>query len=649
MRHLKQKMGDILVREGLITEDQLHHVLQLQKKHRAYIPLGELCVKCRFISRSDLKRILQKYRIELPMGEVLLNMKIVTPEQLEEALAVQRKSHKKLGQILIEQGVITERDLVSVLSIQLGIPRILPNVGLVDKNLLNGLSPAFLRKNLVLPAFKEDSAVTVIMADPLDGELIRHLEQVFRCRVEPAIATWDEILKTINLQYHELELGPQVQPVEKPHLVIGEKSLLEAGADNVVEILNYVISNAILEGASDIHIEPMENRVRVRYRIDGIVHHRTDLPIALAPRLISRLKALCALDIAEKKRPQDGRIQARVMNKEFDLRVSTYVSMHGETVVIRILPRESTLIDLNALGFNPANLQTYKEILDYPQGVILVTGPTGSGKTTTLYASINYLNSMERVIMTVEDPIEYAIDGIVQGAVAPHLGLTYLDCIKAMMRQDPDVLMVGEIRDPTAAEAVIQASLTGHKVLTTFHTDDTAGALLRMMDMGIETFLISSTVVSVISQRLVRVLCPHCKVPYEPAKEELAFFSTIEPLDPKRYTFYAPEGCHHCYHTGYKGRTAVHELLVVNEPVRDAILARSTSGKIRRIAREHTRFVTMSEDAFYKATLGITSIAEIMRVIYHDATKGLAKRSAEEVIALCEGADWKGSSRQVAA
>jgi type IV pilus assembly protein PilB len=420
-----------------------------------------------------------------------------------------------------------------------------------------------------------------------------------------------------------------------PELIIPESdTALPADHDNVIRVLNYLLTTAVSAGASDIHIEPLENRLRVRYRIDGILQHKTDLPLDLAPPLSSRIKVLCGLDIAERRRHQDGRIEIRVRGEEVDLRVSTYVSAYGETVVIRILHRHTSLVDLDQLGFSPAHRAGFQRILDYPSGIILITGPTGSGKTTTMYASLHYLNRLDRKIITVEDPIEYQIDGITQGRLDPKLGLTYSDFIKAMMRQDPDVLMIGEVRDKTSAEAVIQAALTGHKVFSTFHTEDTIGALLRLMDMDIETFLISSTVVCVVSQRLVRLLCVHCRKLYYPDSDLLRAFH-IDPGSAAKYPFYQGRGCKHCQGSGYKGRTGIHEILVLNDPIRDAILARRPSSQIRLLARDRAHLISLREDGFYKAVQGLTALDEVLRVVFHQESDDLPLRNADHILSLC--------------
>lgn len=632
------KIGELLLREGFITNLQLKEAIDIQNKRKNYVPLGEICINQKFVSRAGLQKIIRRYQKSIPIGELMVNMGLITHKQLQIALEKQKVDNKKIGKILIERGFINEAALIDALSIQLGIPKISPSISLLDKKLLEKFNPEFLKKHQFLPAFKEGDILTVIMADPLDSETIRFLEKVLKCRIEPAIATPQEITKTILLFQQKLELGPEADTHEpSKDLVIGDKVPVPKSEDKIVEIVNFIISNAIKERASDIHIEPQQQNVRIRYRIDGIIHHKTDLPISLAPKLSNRIKVLCGLDIANKGKHQDGQMQAKFKNREFDLRTSTYASIWGENIVIRILQRRTSLIDIQMLGFSPVNLTKYLNMLRNPSGIILVTGPTGSGKTTTLYASIQHLNEMDRVIITIEDPVEQTIEGVIQGNIAPKIGMHYTDCLKAMMRQDPDVLMISEIRDSKSAEAVIQAALTGHKVLSTFHTDNTTDALLRLMDMGIETFSISSTLTSIVAQRLVRVLCTYCREPSKPAKGATAFFSTINDTDFDKYKLYRPKGCVNCDHTGFKGVTGIHEVLLVNDAIRDAILARNTSSEIRSVARKYAGLITMSEDGFDKAMKGITSLEEIIRVIYRDEENGLPSISVHELITLCKG------------
>lgn len=633
----KHKIGELLVGEGVITTEQLNEALEIQRNERGLRPLGNILIGLKFISNSEFRRVLRKHKKDMPIGELLVNTGIISPDQLSDALREQQNKKEKIGKILVAKGFATEAALLEAVSIQLGYPLMSPNLDLIDKSLLNGINLSFLKKWEALPAFKDESSLTVIMADPLNQEIITDLERFFQCSIEPAIAKADEITAAIDLYARKIKFGPEFIP-EQPgkDLVIGNTSLLKSSADNIVEVVNFIISNAIIADASDIHIEPQEKHLRVRYRIDGILVHKTDLPRSLGPSLISRIKVLCGLDIAERRRHQDGRIEARIFDKEIDLRISTYAAAWGESVVIRILQRQTSLIDLSLLGFSPANLEIFLDSLNAPTGIILATGPTGSGKTTTLYASIQYLNEKNRKIITAEDPIEYTIEGVIQAQLDFKLGHTYMDFLKSMMRQDPDVIMIGEIRDQKTAEAVIQAALTGHKVLTTFHTDDTAGALLRLMNMGIETFLISSTVVSVVAQRLVRVLCNRCKKAYVPDKATLSAFRNIFFRNLNDYVFYKPVGCPMCNYTGYRGRTGIHELLGLSDSIRDAILARSSSGQIRTAARNDGAMISMREDGFYKISKGITSFDEVIRISFYNEIDDLLPRSAEEVISLCE-------------
>ena len=634
----KPRVGELLVQEGAITLEQLEKALAVKKEGKAYKPLGEICVDLKFLSRARLHQILNQYQKRISVGDLLIKLGLITPQQLDEGLDHQQKIGGKLGEILVSKGFITEGALVDVLSIQMGILKVAPDFHLIDKTLLKGISEEFLLSNEIIPAFKEKNVLTLIMSNPLDRDMIQNLGRVFKVRkIKPAIASSTDIRKAIHQHFQKVTFEKKaVAKTEKRDLIIGDKKISTDGEDTTAGVVDYIFTNAILEGASDIHIEPKEENIRVRYRIDGILHHKTDLPVSLAPSLASRIKVLCKLDIAEKRKHQDGRIHAQVMDKDVDLRVSVYAAAFGENIVIRILYRKSTLIDIDQLGITPQNKVRFQQILNQPSGVILVTGPTGSGKTTTLYAGINYLNDGKTSIITVEDPVEYVIDGIVQGQLNPKLGHTYVDFIKSMMRQDPDVIMVGEIRDTTAAEAVIQAALTGHKVLSTFHTEDTTGALLRLMDMGIDTFLISSTVVSVLAQRLVRVLCPECRLGYVPDQYELDALG-VRAENMEKHKFYKPVGCTHCNHMGYRGRTGIHEMLLVNDMIRDSILARKTSGEIRRSARESSDLVTMREDGFYKVLKGITSFEEVSRVVPWQETDEGFLRSPEEIIALAEG------------
>ncbi len=751
----KVKLGELLVQEEIITQQQLEEALIFQKRQLVYKPLGEICTELGFVSGFTLRDFLAKHQKQILLGDLLVNMGIVNESQVATALEIQRKSGKRLGQILIDKGFATRPALADALSMQLGIPRIAPTVGLVDETLLEGMNSSFFYTKGVVPLSRDDErgVLTVLMDDPLDFGIITDLEKIYKTNIEPAVSTTGETTRLLDCLYdpearHGLD-EPMVLP-SKEETVIGISTLklargeadpslpkmrrqtretwlkpsetdapgpLPSGKvrltggmgrrfappegtmppvtedelsapppklklpdppeaqlqppanrpeieqlpeeplkpptekdmvidevhrprsvtkENTVGILDFVVSAGIKEGASDIHIEPLENRVRVRYRIDGLLRHKTDLPTSVGASLTNRIKALCGLDIAERRRHQDGRIQARVMGKDVDLRVSTYAAIWGENVVIRILHRQTSLVDLNRTGMTPLNLDRYQRILKYPAGIILVTGPTGSGKTTTLYASLLFLNDVERKIITVEDPVEYTIDGVIQAKLDPKLHSTYEDFIKSMMRQDPDVIMIGEIRDKAGAGAAVQAALTGHKVFSTFHTDDSTSALVRLMNMGIETFLISSTVVAVVAQRLVRTLCPACKEPGAPSPLTLKAFSSIEVRDVEQFNFFRPKGCHQCNGSGYKGRTTVQELLEINDPVREAILNHEHVSRIRVVARETAHLISMAEDGFYKASKGYTTLEEVQRVVYINASDALVPYEGKWLVDLCD-------------
>lgn len=633
-------IGELLVQEGFISERQLHEAINRQNsdlQNNMYAPLGEICVKMRFISRIDLNYVLKKYKHQIQLGEMLVNMGLLSYDELERGLELQKVENKRLGRIFVELGLITEENLVSSLSAQLGIPRISPSTGIADPGILRGINKAFLQKNECLPVFRDKDCVTVIMSDPLSNDKIRLIEGIYKCRVEPAIATSDEIQKGIDLLYNESRTTKPVPEAvsagNKPNVT--DSGMPEGYEENIVKIVDYILTNAVKEGATDIHIEPIDNMLRVRYRVDGVLCHKTDFPMNLANSIINRIKAVSGLDITDKRKHQDGRLGATVMNKLYDFRISTYASISGEALSIRILSNQSRFLDLDMIGFSPHNLALLKEIISQPSGIVMVTGPSGSGKTTTLYAIMTYLNDMAKKIVTVEDPVEYTVSGLVQGQISEKTGLSYNTFIKSVLRQDPDVIMIGEIRDKDSAQAVVDTCLTGHKVLTTFHTDETASALLRMSDIGIETFLISSTVMSVVAQRLVRTLCTHCKRKYKPGPDILSAFASIEKIDNK-FTFYTAAGCPECNNTGFKGRAAVSEILVLDKNIRDAVLKRESASNIRAIARKSSGLISMIEDGFYKAAKGITSLEEILRVVTRSGIDTELKYSAEDIIAICD-------------
>jgi len=637
----KMMLGQVLVQEGLVTEKQLQRVLTEQSRRESYLPLGEMCVHLKLVSKADLQKILRKHRGHIFMGDLLVNLGLLSQEDLLQILEFQQIESKPLGRLLIEHGMITEANLLNALSMQLGIPRLVPSPGIVQPSVLKGVSKAFLLKHDCLPVSRDGDAVTVIMSDPLSQETLQSLEKIFRCRIEPAVASSEEIQKGIKMIFDDLKLADRptearVVKQEQRRMVIDDAAALARSDDNTVEVANYLITEAINENVTDIHVEPTENCLHVRFRIDGILHHKTDLPVSVAIPLTSRFKALSGLDISDTRRHQDGRLGARVGNKTFDFRISTYPAIFGESMVIRILRNQSSIMELEMLGFSPTQLELFKTLLAVPTGVTLVTGPTGNGKTTTLYASLLHLKNQNKKILTVEDPIEYTMDGVIQGQVNEKTGLTYDTFVKSMLRQDPDVIMVGEMRDNASARAVVESCVSGHKVLTSCHTEEASGALLRMYSAGIETFMISSTVMAVFSQRLLRTLCPHCKTAYTPGQDILSAFRSISPITTEDYAFFAPQGCLECDNTGYSGRTALSETLMVNNEIRDAIMNRVPTSKIRSIARRNSGLLSLQEDGFYKATRGITSLEEVLRILSCNDGDAALPFTAEQVVSLSE-------------
>lgn len=635
------RLGEILVKEGILTASQRDALLRQQETLKPKPPFGKLCVDAGIITSNQLQKLLRRYRKQLKLGELLVNMNLVTEEEVQQALASRTDKRERLGYLLVKQRIIRETDLIDALNLQLGIPKISPQNCLIDPTLVRKVKKEYLMEKVVIPAFEANNAVTVIAADPLDQHVINDMQLIFERDVVMGIATRDEILTAIE------ECFPDTDNAKDLFAKHGRKDLfrtsLIVSSDNstpdertTVALLDRIIADAIEKGASDIHFEPAEDTFHVRFRLDGILYHQTDLPLSIAAPTISRIKALSGLDIAEHRRHQDGRLSISFEGRDIDLRVGIYASIYGESATLRILDPERQLITVSQLGFSPKDLRLFENMLNTPSGLTLVTGPTGSGKTTTLYAALLYLLKRNLKIVTVEDPVEYSISGIVQGTMLRKVDQSYEDFLKAMMRQDPDVLMVGEIRDSEAARATIQAALTGHKVFTTFHTDDTTGALLRLMDMGIETFLITSTVICVVSQRLIRINCTRCLESYRPAPEVLASFRVTNPAALEKYEFVRGRGCAACRGTGYKGRKGIFELLTVNSAIRDAILQRKPSAQIRKIARETTRLLSLREDGLYKAIKGITTCEEVLRVESHGEADDWIGTTVEEIIRRAE-------------
>lgn len=538
---------------------------------------------------------------------------------LQRARIVALESNAALNPLLVKLGLVSGKDLAAVLAELHGIPA-LQNSDIPEAPIaLPGMSPNFLRAAGVLPLGHEPGTFCCAMMDPEDSFTRRALELATECKLEVKIGMVSQLHEVLGRIYGIGETKGDVpgQGEEAPsasHSVESIDRLRDLASEApIVRLVNLLINRAVAVRASDIHIEPYENRLDVRYRIDGVLQDVESPPAQSSAAILSRIKLMAKLNIAERRLPQDGRIQIQSHGKSIDLRVSTVPTLHGESLVLRLLDKEQVALDFTSLGFSPPLQAQMTKLLELPHGILLATGPTGSGKTTTLYTALKRLNTRERKILTVEDPIEYQLPGINQIQVKPQINLTFANALRSIVRQDPDVIMIGEMRDLETASIAVQSALTGHLVLSTLHTNDAGSSVTRLLDMGIEDYLLTTTLVGVLAQRLVRVLCVHCRQPYEPEAAlvqelKLRTYAAQEPI-----CLFRAQGCDHCSHTGYRGRQVIVELLVMTDPIRRAILARADGTEIQRIAIEQG-MKTMKADGLRKALAGITTVEEVTRV-----------------------------------
>ncbi|MCB1052525.1 MAG: type II secretion system ATPase GspE [Acidobacteria bacterium] len=552
-------------------------------------------------------------------GQFLIERNRITAKDLERALALQSESGTKIGKILVDMGFLTERDCTLILCEQLGYPFLDPEQYPESGPALEKISLKFLKSNLILPIHwdPENKKLQVAVEDPNNDSALIALKSLLGCELELKMTTPTEIVDTLEIWYGEgaTQLEKIVDGVDGFEENYDDVEHLKdlASEAPVIRLVNLIISRAVEARASDIHIEPFEKTLKVRYRIDGVLKEVESPPKALSPAVISRIKIISKLDIAEKRVPQDGRLKMRIMGKEIDFRVSTVPTLYGESVVLRLLDKESiSLIDLSKLGLSPDVEKTFNGLIQNPHGIVLVSGPTGSGKTTTLYAVLNKLNDSKKKILTVENPVEYQLEGVNQIHVNEKVGLTFANGLRTMMRQDPDIIMVGEIRDAETAEVSIQASLTGHMVFSTIHTNDAPGSVNRLLDMGVEDYLLVSTLHGVLGQRLVRLICQECKVAYTP---DSGFHRHIFKLvdDPTTVKFYRGEGCKHCGGTGYHGRLGIYELFHLDDEIRHLIMQKPDVSQIRALARKKGMRL-IREDGWAKVLQGRTSVEELFRV-----------------------------------
>ncbi len=557
------------------------------------------------------------------LGGILLRMGLVNEAQLEQALEIQRRTRERLGRVLVGMGLITEEDLAKAIGIQWGYPYVSLSSAQVDPEVVRLVPQHLASRHKVLAFSRNGDKLVVALVDPLNLLALDDVRLVTGMDVEARITTEDELMQALNKYYRVGSIFQEAVTVEEEAAVGEEEVSIDRLREMVeeapvVRLVNVILDQAIREGASDIHVEPHRNGLQVRYRIDGVLHDVLSPPKNLRAALTSRIKIMANLDIAERRKPQDGRIHLKVDGRDIDLRVSTLPTMFGEKVVMRILDQSNALISLNRLGMQSDVQTKWEELASKPYGMILVTGPTGSGKTTTLYATLSKINTLDKNIITIEDPVEYQLPRINQVQVNPKAGLTFANGLRSILRQDPDVIMVGEIRDRETAEIAVQAALTGHLVLSTLHTNDAPSAFTRLVDMGIEPFLITSSVIGVLAQRLARQICPRCKEAYRPPREAVRRLSE-ELAEQDGLVLYRGAGCEHCRQTGYKGRTGIYELLVVTDRIRQLVVQRAPATEIR-VAAQQEGFRTMRDDGIHKVLAGITTIEEILRVVY--ATEG---------------------------
>jgi type IV pilus assembly protein PilB len=551
------------------------------------------------------------------LGEVLLEEGLVTYEQLDEALAEQARNGRALGRVLIDLGFVVEQDLVSALAKQIGLPFVDLGDYPIDPAAASLISDALSKRYTALPIGYEDSKLVVAMSDPANVFALDDIRTITGLEIKAVVATRSDIQAAIA-RFHRLEesvsdiVGAATEEIEELEDLAKARDLVEDAP--IVKLVNMLITQAVNERASDIHIEPHEHDVRIRYRIDGVLHEVMRSPKSLQSGVISRMKIMADINIAERRIPQDGRVGLVVGGKAIDLRVATLPTVYGEKVVIRILDKSSVLLSLQNMGFSEHNFERYESSFRKPYGMILVTGPTGSGKSTTLYATLNMINTADRNIITVEDPVEYRLAGVNQIQINPKAGLTFASALRSILRSDPDVVLIGEIRDKETAQIAVEAALTGHLVLSTLHTNDAPSAISRLLEMGIEPFLVSSAIDCVLAQRLLRVLCDRCKEIYSPTEE--ACLEGRVPLEPDGTVpkLFKAVGCQHCAKTGYRGRMATHEVMLRSEEIERMIAEHRSSEEIGRLAREQG-MRSLRSDGIDKILAGNTSIEEIMRVI----------------------------------
>jgi len=552
---------------------------------------------------------------EKALCEYLVESGKLDAGNVDRALQLQgnQDEWERIGSILVKLGLVSEQDVARCLSQQLDIPLVSKEDIPLEVVASSDVSPRFLKQHQAVVLGEDDDRLTLALADPSDAYVLHAVELCSGKTVEARLGVPSDIEIALQQQYNGDRSGDATAPAAAQFIDDAEQLRELAGEAPVIKLVNQLLHGAAESGASDVHIEPFQDQLKVRYRIDGLLREIESPATNSAAAVISRIKIMANMNIAERRLAQDGRFRHRVRGNEYDLRVSTVPTMHGESVVLRLLQRDSTSLDFGSLGFSPEQEQSMHDILAMPHGILLVTGPTGSGKSTTLYAALGHLNQPERMIITVEDPVEYNIHGINQMQVKPQIGLTFANALRSIVRQDPDVIMIGEMRDTETAQIAVQSALTGHLVLSTLHTNDAAGSVMRLLDMGVEDYLLTSAVNAVQAQRLVRTLCTHCSQTYTPIDEVIERWQLQRFANNGVVTLQQAVGCDRCGHTGYSGRCAILEILIMSGVIKNLIMQQPDANQIA-VAACAGGMITMREDGFRKAVAGVTTLEEVLRV-----------------------------------
>jgi len=558
------------------------------------------------------------------LGQYLLKMKAVSQDQLKQALQHQKANGCKLGDALIELGLVDDKLVTKALAHQYKLKFVDLEAIAIPAEVIESIPRETLLEHTIVPVKRSPAFIIIAMCDPLNYFVLDNLRFVLNTEIKTVLATRRSILSALGIEGDGSELAAAKD--EEPSLSEEDLAIKSAGDDDsdakgaddapVIRLVSQIIANAVRQRASDIHIEPFEHELRIRYRIDGMCVKQESPPKRLQGPIISRVKIMSRMQMEEKRRPQDGRIKAKILGKELDFRVSALPTTWGESIVLRILDKEASLVSLDKLGFHESDYNRFRQIIKRPNGIFLVTGPTGSGKTTTLYAALKEINRPDVKIITAEDPIEYNLAGINQSQVNERIGLEFSRIIRAMLRQAPNIILVGEIRDKVTADTAIQAALTGHLVFSTLHTNDAPSALPRMIDLGVKPFLVSSGVLAIMGQRLIRLLCTKCHQPYKPELSELLSVGLTEE-EASGATIYRAEGCKECSFSGYRGRKGLFELMQITSSIREMTFNKASANEIRETARREG-MVTLQEDGARKILAGITSIEEVLRVTHRE-------------------------------